>query len=336
MSKHAHEQPASAADAVLCPYCGHTQDEGRQCRRCRGLFEPLSRQATQNSMGPWQIRDEANPFTPGCSLETIRALIARGRIKPDSIVRGPTTHQFWRRAAETPGLAHLLGVCHACHAPAHPDDKICPQCAESFLAPDDRQRLGLAPIRSLTGPRSESPISPVTERPATSRTAPAPAPHRHQDPMDLPFGAITDALPRKASRTSVAPAAVAVVLSVVAVVAALIVLDPFQSDNQNLASSAEAVVPATTVDSAPVSTDPAPTSDAPAPAPDGGEPWRTGVQDAARLAASGREGDIREALTRIEGFIGAYPEDQVPLELAAERDRLAVRLEQTVLRRFVW
>lgn len=334
MSKHAPEQPASAAQAVLCPYCGHTQDEGRQCRRCRGLFEPLSRQATQNSMGPWQIRDEANPFTPGCSLETIRALIARGRIKPDSIVRGPTTHQFWRRAAETPGLAHLLGSCHACHASAHPSDKICPQCAESFLVPEDRQRLGLAPVRSLNGPVSESPLSPVTERAAAPR--PAPVLQHAPAPMDLPFGAMAGPKPRRAPRSSAAPAAIVALLGVVGVAAALIVLKPFQSDNQNLASNTEAVPPSPPVDSTPAATDPAPTAEVPAPAPEGVEPWRTRVEDAARLAASGREDDIREALTLIETFIGGYPDGQVPLELAAERERLALRLEQTVLRRFIW
>lgn len=336
MSKPASEHPVTASDAVLCPYCGHTQDDTRQCRRCRGLFEPLSRQATQNSMGPWHIRDEANPFTPGCSLETIGALIARGRIKPDSIVRGPTTHQFWRRAGDTPGLAHLLGSCHACHAPAHPNDKICPQCAESFLAPDDRQRLGLAPIRALGGPRSESPLSPITAWTSASRPTPAPAAQLGHAPIDLPFGAMGSPPPRKPSRASAAPAAAVALLGVIAVVAALVVLDPFQSDNPNPPVPPESTAPVSIDQASPLATVPAPAPEAGPPAPEGVDPWRTGVEDAARLAASGREDDIRDALTRVEALIGEYPEDQVPLELAAERDRLALRLEQSVLRRFVW
>ena len=32
---------------VLCPYCGHAQFGGDRCQACAGLFEPLSRRATQ-------------------------------------------------------------------------------------------------------------------------------------------------------------------------------------------------------------------------------------------------------------------------------------------------
>src|SRR5690348_425633 len=99
---------------VLCPYCGHAQPAADRCEECRGLFEPLSRRATQISMGPWFIRDKANPFRPGCSYEVLRKQIAAGKIKPTTVLRGPTTRQFWSVARNVPGVAHLLGYCHRC------------------------------------------------------------------------------------------------------------------------------------------------------------------------------------------------------------------------------
>lgn len=149
----APESPAPAG-APLCPYCGHQQPNhgATQCASCRGLFEPLSRQATQNAMGPWQIRDEANPFRPGCSYDTLRALALRGKIDADTAIRGPSTRQFWQRAGETQGVAHLFGRCHACRARARVSDSLCQTCAASFAPPSDRQRLNLLPVRPLTGP----------------------------------------------------------------------------------------------------------------------------------------------------------------------------------------
>ena len=115
-------QPATDQQRLpaLCPYCGHGHSlaPGKprplQCEACKGRFEPLSRQATQNAMGPWQIRDPDNPFRPPCSYETIVRLAQRGRITPTTIVRGPTTRQFWSYARDTPRVAAVPGQCHAC------------------------------------------------------------------------------------------------------------------------------------------------------------------------------------------------------------------------------
>src|SRR5689334_11992361 len=94
---------------VICPYCGDTQGAGDRCKQCGGLFEALSRQATHNAMGPWFVRDETRPFQPGASYETILRLVERKLINKLSIVRGPTTKQFWTVAKRVPGIAHLLG-----------------------------------------------------------------------------------------------------------------------------------------------------------------------------------------------------------------------------------
>jgi hypothetical protein len=143
-------------------------------------MDPLSRQASQNAMGPWFVRDDALPFRPGCSYDTLRALIAKGRVTRESILRGPSTRQFWTRATSIPGVAHLLGECHACHTKVSADFARCPSCSAAFACSTDRQSLGLAPVRLLPGHAAPEEIarsmveavrhSPVSGRPEPVRS----------------------------------------------------------------------------------------------------------------------------------------------------------------------
>lgn len=128
---------------LLCPYCGHPQPPAPRCSQCSGHFEPLSRKATQISMGPWFIRDHAMPFRPGCSFEVIRKQVESGRIKANTVLRGPTTHQYWLLARSTPGVAHLLGYCHECNQHVKPTDRACSRCKAEFAVPAQRNELGL-------------------------------------------------------------------------------------------------------------------------------------------------------------------------------------------------
>jgi hypothetical protein len=160
--------PASRPGSILCPYCGEVSADPRRCGKCGGHFDPLSRQASQNAMGPWFIRDTANPFRPGCSFDTLRELVRRARITPETIIRGPTTHQFWAFAARTPSVANLLGLCHSCRKPARPDEFSCRACGASFTPDTDRQHLGLAPVHLLPGQASPEMIA------AASMPSPAP------------------------------------------------------------------------------------------------------------------------------------------------------------------
>lgn len=155
---------------VLCPYCGEVSTDPRRCDVCRGHFDPLSRQATQNAMGPWFIRDESSPFRPGCSIETLRDLIRRGKVTRDTIIRGPGTKQFWNFAGRTPSIANLLGLCHNCRAAAKPDDYSCRSCGAVFSPDPDRQHLGLAPVHMLPGEASPEIVA------AASLDTPGPAP----------------------------------------------------------------------------------------------------------------------------------------------------------------
>ena len=139
----------SKVKVLICPYCGETQPAGERCRGCGGLFEPLSRQATLNAMGPWFIRDENRPFQPGCSYETLVQLIEKGKVAKFAIIRGPTTKQMWQVARRVPGIAHLFGYCHNCDAHVDGADLNCTQCGAAFGAYLDRNHMGLPDVNPL-------------------------------------------------------------------------------------------------------------------------------------------------------------------------------------------
>ena len=134
---------------LICPYCGEAQTVGERCVACGGLFEPLSRQATHNAMGPWFVRNPMRPFQPGCSYETLVKMVERGQVIKTSIVRGPTSKQFWTAARRLPGIAHLLGYCHNCDASVDPGDHGCHSCGVPFGAYLDRNFLGLPEVKPL-------------------------------------------------------------------------------------------------------------------------------------------------------------------------------------------
>ncbi len=208
-----NDQPPARAPhtSVVCPYCGHAQPPGHDCQACRGLFEPLSKQATQNAMGPWRIRDETAPFRPPCSYKTLVSLIKKGRISPDSIISGPTTRQFWARAADTPGVAHLLGACPHCRAEADPSDALCTDCGASFLIEEDRNHLGLAPIKPLTPGTTPS---PAIKKPPAVVLAP--------DPFASLEGGARPTSSTRPSRMSVVVLMVATAMAAVALLMALL------------------------------------------------------------------------------------------------------------------
>jgi hypothetical protein len=119
-------------------------------------------------MGPWFIRDESRPFRPGCSFETLSRLAARGKIGPQTIVRGPTTRQFWMFARNTPGVASLFGECHSCHQRVEAGDAACDGCGADLTAPDDRQHLGLGPVHLLRGHATPQSIAAASSTPPAS------------------------------------------------------------------------------------------------------------------------------------------------------------------------
>lgn len=143
--------------AMICPFCGHVQEAGVRCSACHVPVDSLTRQATQNDMGPWFVRDPNRPHFPGCSYEAMGKLVSMGVITKHTIVRGPSTQQFWVAARRAPGIAHLLGYCHECDGKVSPKDLRCPACRTTFGAWLDRDRLGLDQIRGLPGDPDHQP-----------------------------------------------------------------------------------------------------------------------------------------------------------------------------------
>ena len=143
--------PTPQPRLTICPYCGARSRSLAACESCGGRFDPLSRQATQNAMGPWFVRIESQPFRPGCNYATLMHLIERGTVRADTAVRGPTTKQFWMLARWCPGVAHRLGICHSCQAKVDPESRDCTSCGAEFGEFEDRQALGLGEVRPLPG-----------------------------------------------------------------------------------------------------------------------------------------------------------------------------------------
>jgi hypothetical protein len=136
---------------MVCPFCGALTPDSGRCGSCAARFDPLSRQASQNQMGPWFVRDEKSAHRPGCNYSTIQRMVESGGITAHSVVRGPSTNQFWMLAKHTPGVAHLLGHCHNCGAAASAEMFACKSCGETFSADRDRQHMGLGPVRAIAG-----------------------------------------------------------------------------------------------------------------------------------------------------------------------------------------
>jgi hypothetical protein len=111
----------------------------------------------------------------------MQMLVARGRIGRETIVRGPSTRQFWMFARNTPGIAHLLGECHACHRPASPSAASCTHCQAAFGVEEDRQYLGLAEVRLIPGQATAETIA----RSASGR--PRPEPEQGSGTLPLAF-----------------------------------------------------------------------------------------------------------------------------------------------------
>ena len=141
---------------LICPYCGELQPAEDACRVCDGRFKRPARQERQNGMGPWFVRDRTAPFRPGLSYASIAQEIEAGRIDRYTILRGPTTKQFWTVAKRAPGIAHLVGYCHNCRETVNPKDHHCQSCDVAFGAYLDRNYLGLPEVQLMTDEAPET------------------------------------------------------------------------------------------------------------------------------------------------------------------------------------
>jgi hypothetical protein len=139
----------------------------------------LSEIATQLAMGPWYVRDEDRPFMPGFNEGILRQQITAGRITANTILRGPTTNQFWKNAADVQGVSRLMGTCHACHQPVEPTDTACQFCKADLSLPSDVDTLGL---RYTTEEARADAVNAIQDGRAKAAAAPTPTPKRAKKP----------------------------------------------------------------------------------------------------------------------------------------------------------
>lgn len=136
----------------VCPFCGAvTEEAGGPCARCTMENTPATRKATKERIGPWYVLQSRNPSAPGMRFETLLAFVRKGRVKARSVVRGPTTHQLWRFAAQVKGLSREFGVCYGCGSAVEAAADQCPQCGRSQLPPA-RPDLLLEPAGEQVAP----------------------------------------------------------------------------------------------------------------------------------------------------------------------------------------
>lgn len=142
---------------LVCPYCGDCQPPAQECRACGGCFDEWSLKATQNDMGCWFVRDSRRPHFVGFSHEALVGAIRAGEVGMNTIVRGPTTRQFWTVARRVPGIAHFFGRCYACQAPVTESSPRCAHCGAHPPAVFDRNQLGLPSVDRIAPPTDAKP-----------------------------------------------------------------------------------------------------------------------------------------------------------------------------------
>ncbi len=137
-SSSASTNPESGSEPGCCPFCGHVRAETvGPCARCTMEDSPATRMATAQRVGPWFVLQRKNPTAPGLKHAVLLSLVRRGLITPESIVRGPTTQQLWRRASHTRGIAREFGVCWSCQASVNSEVSTCSRCGSPQSPPED-------------------------------------------------------------------------------------------------------------------------------------------------------------------------------------------------------
>ena len=126
MSGHGPAEP--------CPFCGQPVSPGlSRCEQCMLPLDERTLGSLVRLMGPWFVLESKTPSAPGVAWAKFCDLIAKGRIRPDSVVRGPSTGGLWKLAQDTPSVATRLGLCWSCHSP-QPPDRSHSECSECGAA----------------------------------------------------------------------------------------------------------------------------------------------------------------------------------------------------------
>jgi hypothetical protein len=126
----------------VCPFCGTAGDKSEgPCARCLLENTPQTRQSTRWRLGPWYVLQSRNPAAPGMKYTTLLALIRKGQVNARSVIRGPTTQQFWRFAGRTKGISREFGICWSCGGAVQVTASACPGCNKSQELPPNPDLL---------------------------------------------------------------------------------------------------------------------------------------------------------------------------------------------------
>lgn len=187
----------------LCPFCGtvNERDAAVACSKCGMEDTPATRDATRARIGPWHVLQSRNPAAPGMKFSTLLSLIRKGQVTQRSIVRGPTTSQFWTVAARVKGLSREFGVCYQCSGQIESTANICPHCQklqEPPINPDvlleasgeTAPAAGSSPARRAR-PYVPEPTVNVDTDDSTAMTAQSPPRARPAAPAATPSGILT-------------------------------------------------------------------------------------------------------------------------------------------------
>jgi predicted RNA-binding Zn-ribbon protein involved in translation (DUF1610 family) len=135
----------------VCPFCGTLNESAIEpCAKCTMMNTPQTRRVTRGRIGPWYVMQSRNPAAPGMKFDVLVAFIRKGQVTARSIVRGPTTHQFWRYAAHVKGLSREFGLCYSCGVDIATESHLCPHCGKIQEPPADVDALLEAATNSPT------------------------------------------------------------------------------------------------------------------------------------------------------------------------------------------
>jgi hypothetical protein len=167
------------ASRHVCPFCGTILElQDGPCPRCSLEDTPQTRQSTRSRLGPWYVLQTRNPYAPGMKYNTILALIRRGQVTPKSVIRGPTTGQFWRFAGRVKGISREFQLCWACGSSIVTSAVSCARCGKTQELPPNPDALlegesaaktlyvDVSPKSAITTPGGSLPeASPAPEMP---------------------------------------------------------------------------------------------------------------------------------------------------------------------------
>ena len=159
----------------VCPFCGAKRaDPADACPKCTMRDTPATRAATAERLGPWYVLQSRSPSAPGMKLATLRTLIGKGHVTRRSVLRGPTTGQFWTFAERARGVAREFGSCFSCGADVKPAADRCPRCGQDQRPPADPDQL-LAAATGAAVVNGRKKAEQVAAARAADSAKPAPA-----------------------------------------------------------------------------------------------------------------------------------------------------------------